>query len=381
MLGNAWRVGRVAGIEIRIDSSWLVIAVLIGYSFYVRFDSLYAELGPAEGALLAAVAALVFFSSVLGHELAHSITATSRGIPVKGITLFLLGGVTQARVESKSARDEFFITIVGPLSSLFFGALLWGASTLAGPSDQAIPGVLGYLAWVNVGLAIFNLLPGFPLDGGRVLRSAIWGATGNFERATRVAVTAGRTIGYLLAALGLISIVSGQFGGLWLVLLGWFIAQGAGANLTQLQIERALTGVHADDLMARDLVEIPADLSVADAIDEYFMRYDHSAFPVTDQARTVGLLTLRQVRRVPSDDRAARRVTDCMSPVGDLDTVSPHTPMTAVLTRFEDQELNRVLVVDGPRVVGIITPNDVARWIRRSEALRGQPTMRTANPK
>ena len=368
MFGHSWKLARVAGIEIRIDSSWLIIAVFIAYSFFFRFGVLYEDLetGPRVG--LAVAAALVFFSSVLIHEFAHSLVAQARGIPVKNITLFLFGGSTQAKAESRSPGDEFVIAVVGPLTSFGLAGILWAAAMMVGDPADAVPGTIGYLAWVNLVLGVFNLLPGLPLDGGRVLRSAVWASTGNISKATKIASTGGLFIGYALIGLGIWALLAGA-GGLWLILIGWFLTQAAKASYTQLRLSRLLRGVHADDVMSQNLVCIDADLALDRAVDDYFLRHDHAAFPVVRGGDTIGLLTLRGVRRVPSDERAGRSVADTMTSLDDALKVRPDHPLEKIVELFAEEDGRRVLVTAGNEVVGIVSPSDVNRWVRRSEEL------------
>jgi Zn-dependent protease/predicted transcriptional regulator len=373
MFGTAWRVGRIAGIEVRIDSSWAVIALLITYSMYLRASILYGSLSTAGAVGIAILAAVLFFGSVLIHELAHALVSQARGIRVLDITLFLFGGVTRARVESRGPGDEFLIAVVGPLTSGLLAALFgivagFGRDVLSSP----LVGTLGYLAWTNLLLAGFNLLPGFPLDGGRLLRSAIWKATGSLRRATRVASLAGQAVGWLLVAAGVASLLAGNLaGGIWFAFIGWFLVQAARSSYQELQLRELLRGVEAGDVMAGDLLRIPPDLSLQDAVDDYFMRYDHGAFPVDEQGRTIGLLTLRGVRRVPREQWSTRRVRDHMVPVGDQVVVAPEARMDGVLGKLQDGEAGRVLVVQDGEVVGIITPTDLTRWLRRWRALDG----------
>lgn len=376
MFGTSWKVARVAGIDVRVDSSWLLIALFVGYSFFARFELLYEELPGGQAVVLATVAAAVFFLSVLLHEFAHSLVAQARGIPVKGITLFLFGGVTEARLESRSAREEFVVAVVGPVTSVAVGALLWGVANVAGSTDDPVPGTIAYLAWVNLTLAVFNMLPGLPLDGGRVLRSAIWGATGDMARATRVAARVGQFLGYAMIAAGVYSLLLGA-GGLWVAFIGWFLAQSAQASYTQLRLSRLLRGVTAADVMSRALVCIPGDLGLDEAIDRYFLRYDHSAFPVVDEGRTIGLLTMRAVRRVPAEDRGRRTVRDTMSALDDTTSVPPDCPLERVVEIFGESEGARVLVRQDGAVVGIVSPSDVARWVQRSEELDLDKGIRT----
>jgi Zn-dependent protease/predicted transcriptional regulator len=373
MFGTAWRVGRIAGVEVRVDSSWAVIALLITYSMYLRASILYGSLSTAGAVGIAILAAVLFFGSVLVHELAHALVSQARGIRVQDITLFLFGGATRARVESRGPGDEFLIAVVGPLTSGLLAALFGivaglGRDVLSTP----LAGTFGYLAWTNLLLAGFNLVPGFPLDGGRLLRSALWRATGSLSRATRVASLAGQAVGWLLVAGGVASLLGGNLaGGIWFAFIGWFLVQAARSSYEELQLRELLRGVEAEDVMAGNLLRIPPDLTLQDAVDDYFMRYDHGAFPVDEQGRTIGLLTLRGVRRVPREQWSTRRVRDHMVPVGVQVVVAPEARMDQVMGKLEDGEAGRVLVVQDGEVVGIITPSDLTRWLRRWRALDG----------
>jgi Zn-dependent protease/predicted transcriptional regulator len=373
MFGSSWRVGRIGGVEIRIDSSWVIIALLITYSLFIQFSVRFSELRTVPALALAVASALLFFGSVLAHEMAHAVVAKSRGIPVRGITLFLFGGATHAKVESRGPKDEFLISVVGPITSLVLGGVLIGlAAALAGPAPMPVAGAIAYLGVVNVILAVFNLLPGFPLDGGRVLRSAVWRATGSLPRATRIASIAGQAVGYLMIAGGAFFVFAGVLvSGLWLALIGWFLVQAARASYRELQVRMLLESVDAEDLMQGQLVAVPADITVRQAVDGYFMRHDHSAFPVEEDGRTVGLVTLRGVKRVPQPDWDTALVRQVMGEVGDQLTVPPDAPMDRVLAKLQDGDANRVLVVRDGEVLGIITPSDVARWLQRREALTG----------
>src|ERR671911_1952277 len=301
MFGTSWRVARIAGIEVRIDSSWAVIALLITYSMYLRLSNLYPELSGGGAVGLAILSAVLFFGSVLVHELAHALVAQARGIRVQDITLFLFGGATRAKVDSRGPGDEFLIAVVGPLTSGLLAGLFGIVATLGRDLlSRPLAGTFGYLAWTNLLLAAFNLVPGFPLDGGRLLRSAIWKTTGSLARATRTASVSGQGVGWLLVAAGVAWLLAGDLaGGIWFAFIGWFLVQAARSSYQELQLQQLLRGVEAEDVMAADLVRIPPELSLQEAVDDYFMRYDHSGFPVEEQGRTIGLLTLRGVRRVP----------------------------------------------------------------------------------
>jgi Zn-dependent protease/predicted transcriptional regulator len=373
MFGTSWRVARIAGIEVRVDSSWVVIALLITYSMYLRYASLYQDLSGSGAVTLGIVATVLFFGSVLVHELAHALVAQARGIRVQDITLFLFGGATRAKVESRGPADEFLIALVGPLTSGLLAALFGIVAGLGGDAlSRPLAGTVGYLAWTNLLLAGFNLVPGFPLDGGRLLRAAIWRATGNLSRATRVASGAGQGVGWLLVAAGVAWLLAGDLaGGIWFAFIGWFLVQAARSSSQDLQLRDLLRGVEAEDVMATNLLRIPPELSLQDAVDDYFMRYDHSGFPVDDQGRTIGLLTLRGVRKVPRAQWPTRRVRDHMVPLDDQVLAAPDTGMDDVLDKLQDGEANRVLVVQDGEVVGIITPTDLTRWLRRWQTLKG----------
>ena len=372
MFGNSWRLGRIAGIEIRVDTSWVVIALLVTYSLYLQLTESFEGLQTGVAVLLAGLFALLFFGSVLTHELAHAVTALRRGIPVRGITLFLFGGATHAKVESKGPGEEFVIAGVGPLTSLVLGGvfLLLG---YVGRTFLGLPlaGGFRYLGVVNLMLAVFNMLPGFPLDGGRVLRAIVWRATGSLSRATRVASIAGQVVGYLIIGVGVLFLTQGVLvSAIWLASIGWFLSQAARSSYEELQIRRMLESVEAEDLMSPELVSIPADLPLRTAVDDYFMRYNHGAFPVHDDGRTVGLLTLRGVKRLPQAEWTGRTAADTMEPIGEQCSVDASARMDTVLSKIQDGGSGRCLVLRDGRVVGIITPSDIARWLERRRALR-----------
>jgi Zn-dependent protease/predicted transcriptional regulator len=370
MFAHAWRIGRLAGIEIRIDVSWFVIAFLIAWSFSARFEFLYDDLRWTAAVALGAASAVVFFASVLAHELAHALVSKRRGVEVAGITLFLFGGVTETELRTERPADEFAITAVGPATSFALAGVLWGFAVAIGDlGSNPVAGAIGYLGWLNLVLGIFNLVPGLPLDGGRILHSAVWRATGDADRATRIAAGAGQALGYGLIALGIVTVFAGGIGGLWFAAIGWFLAQAARAEDERRRVGRALEGATAADVMTAEPEAIAEDLTVEQAVDRYFLTSDHSAYPVRANGTTVGLITLRAVRRIPREERGARTVRQAATPLTDVATVAPREPMERVFECLADEEVNRVLVVEGERVVGIITPTDIARWARRREEL------------
>jgi Zn-dependent protease/predicted transcriptional regulator len=370
VFGNSWRLGRLAGIDIRVDTSWVLIALLLGYSLYTQFLGSFRGIAQSTAALLAFAFAILFFGSVLAHEMAHALVARARGIPVHGITLFLFGGATHAKVESKGPKDEFLVSVVGPLSSLALGGAFLGLGQLAFAAP--IAGGIRYLGGVNIVLAIFNLLPGFPLDGGRVLRSAVWRTTGSLTRATIVASVSGQIVGYMLVGAGLLLVfVRSLFSGVWLASIGWFLAQAARSQYEETKVRRALEDVRAEDVMAPGLMTLPANLSLRDAVESYLTRNDHPAAPVVDESgRSIGLLTLRAAKNIPQVQWTSRTARDAMEPLGDQCTVDAETRMDDVLSRLQENESRRCLVLRDGEVVGILTANDVARWFQRNRSLR-----------
>jgi CBS domain-containing protein len=284
--------------------------------------------------------------------------------------LYLFGGATQANVASKGPFDEFIVSLVGPVSSfglaLFFGAARMVVLSVA---DGALAGIFGYLAWANFLLGIFNLLPGLPLDGGRVLRSALWKTTGSLDRSTKIASVAGEVLGYALMLVGALTFFAGGiFQGLWFAAIGWFLAHSARASYTEMRVRHLLEQVEAVDVMAADPIRIPAGTTIADAINDYLLRHDHDAFGIESSGRIVGIVTLDSVRRVPKRDWTSHPIEVVMTSVTNDTIVDPHTSMDAVLDRFE-QSVESIAVGYPERVVGVITPWDLTTWLRRRHAL------------
>jgi CBS domain-containing protein len=245
---------------------------------------------------------------------------------------------------------------------------MWALVNLTGEAlSDPISYACGYLGWVNLALGAFNLLPGYPLDGGRVLRAFLWRASGSASRATRGAATGGKIVGGLLAGFGLLTVFTGDLTGLWMAAIGWFLYQAAAQADQEVVVRRLLNQVRAREIMSPELVTIPADMSIARAVDDYFLRYDHSAFPV--EGERAGLITLRAIRQLPREQWEIRQVWTLTTPLGEACVVSPDTPMDEVMQSLRDREDDRVLVVDEGRILGIITPRDIARWVRRSEEL------------
>src|SRR6266496_2228352 len=295
MLTGGWNIGRIGGVEIRVDPSWGIIAVLFTFNFWLFLSdrSQFPDLGSGAAGALAVLTAALFFGSVLGHELAHAGMSKVRGIPVSGITLFLFGGATHAKVDAKGPADEFLITVVGPLTSAAIGVVFLivhslGRQTLGHP----ISAMVGYLAFINLILAAFNLLPGFPLDGGRLLRSGLWRAMG-LQRATYVAARVGQGVGLLIVAAGIgIALISGDFiAFLWPAFIGWFLFRAASSSLVEGDRRQLLRSTTAREVMNAPPPAIPADLQIAVAMERYLLGHEGEAFPVIEGGHVVGFVS------------------------------------------------------------------------------------------
>lgn len=367
--GNGWRLGRIGGVEVKIDPSWSIIALLVGYTFYLALANRFTNQTTGLLVGLATIMALVFFASVLLHELAHSWVALSRGVEVKGITLFLFGGATEADLDTKKPDDELYIAVVGPVTSLVLGGVFWLIAVAAGTTPIGFGA--GYLGWINGSLAVFNLLPGFPLDGGRVLRSLVWRRTNDLIRATRVAARSGRILGSVIIAIGVFEVFfyGALINGLWLVAIGWFLSQAAATSFVHLQVRTALQGVPASRLMASDLVAIPGGTTVQEAVDGYFMRHNYNTFPVTADHHTLGLVSMKAVRELPRERWDQVPVDEILEPLSEMCTVGVSDDIGNVVDKLMQGEVGRVVVVDDGEVIGLISPRDVVRWLELTQEL------------
>lgn len=363
---DAFRLARIRGIDVRIDLSWLLVLVLVTWSFWARF-TLDGGHGRGTALLMAVVGALLLWASVLAHELAHAFEAQRRGVEVRAITLFVFGGATETTSDVRRPVDEFTLAAVGPLTSFVLaGVLAAVAAAWDGAADVA-----GTLAWLNLGLAVFNLLPGAPLDGGRILRSAVWRATGDRRRGVRAAAVAGQALGWALAGVGvyqLLAVPDGFGDGVWLVFIGWFLAKAAGLERAQGDLEARLAGVPAGRLAAAGPEPVPAGASVEDALVRWFEGREADAVTVVEDGRAVGVLGSTEVARVPAGARAATLVREAMRPLDAVPRVDADTDGTELLASLRDDV---VVVTEGDRVVGVVTPARVAAELERARPADG----------
>lgn len=358
------RLGRLFGIEVIVDASWLIIALLVTWAVFLRLDAEFPRSGRAALWALAAAGAALFFASVLVHELSHSVVALARGMRVRRIRLFLFGGVSEMDAEAGGPNDELLVTVAGPASSLGLGGLL-AAAAVALPSGSGLRFVVAFVAGANILLGIFNLLPGFPLDGGRVLRAVVWRATGSRSRATRTAVWGGRIVAAGLIVVGAIPLLAGRdLGGLWFVAIGWFLLQAANRQLDHQRLEDRLAAVTVAEVMA----PVPRPAWAEQTLQEFYDREaivtNFGAYPVVEAGRAVGIVGIEELRRTPRERWAEVGVGEVMRRVPPERVVSPATPVLEVLSRLGEGE--ELLVADDGRALGVVTPRDVSGWLDRA---------------
>ncbi len=362
MNGNL-TLGRLGGVEIRINWSWLVVFALIAWSLAASvFPSQNPELSERVHLAMGVAAALLFFASVLLHELGHARQARSEGLEIDGITLWLFGGVAQFKGAFPNPGAEFRIAIAGPLVTVVLGV---GFLLLSlAPLPSAVDGVAAWLGYINLSLLVFNLIPALPLDGGRVLRAALWRAKGDLAWATRLAADIGRGFGYLFIALGVVMfIVDGSFSGAWLAFIGWFLLQAATAEARYVATEQALAGLHVRDLMARNPVTVDPDLTVGRFMDEVARSRRFTTYPVVDRSgRPIGLLAFGSVAAVPRSEWDTRRVRESMIPLDHIPVLAEQTRAIDALAELSSRpSANRGVVVDNGHLEGLLSITDLAR--------------------
>jgi Zn-dependent protease/predicted transcriptional regulator len=359
-MGGAVTLFRIAGIPVRVHASWLLILGLLTWSLSVGYFPHVLPGLPAGALWLQGLtAALLLFVSVLLHELAHSLAARRYGIPVSGITLHVFGGVSQLEREPDRPGAEFVIAIVGPLTSFAIAGVLALAAAVVGPAPAA-RALLAYLIFVNLLVGVFNLVPGFPLDGGRLLRAVLWKLKGDLQSATRMASQAGSIVAMILIALGIFRVFTGEFlGGLWFVLIGLFLRQAAEGSYQQLVLRNTLGPLAVRDVMTRDVIQVPADLSVERVVEEFFWPHRVSSFPVVDGGRVVGIVALDGLKEVPPERRSETPVRRLMLPLTDALVAAPADSLWRAFEKLTQNGLGRVVVLEDGRLVGYLSVKDV----------------------
>lgn len=370
---SSFKIGTVAGIEIGVHWSWLLIFFFVAWSLadpHGILHQFHPEWGIGRRWIAGSIISAIFFASILLHELSHSLVAKARGIPVKGITLFVFGGVSKLGREAASAREEFQIAVVGPLTSLAIGAffaVLWAALRAPAPAEAAIA---AYLAFVNGIIAGFNMLPGFPLDGGRVFRAAIWARTRDLRRATRIAARAGELVAYALMAAGFIQFFLGDLiGGIWMILIGLFLRNASAGSYQETAVEQSLAGVTVHDLTRTDYVGVGPEVTVQQLVDEYILTGRGRVFPVTAGEQLLGVVTLADIQRRPRNQWPGTTVFRVMTPFERLRTTRADEDIAGALRAMEESDIQHLPVVDGSRLLGMIVRSDIVRLVQVRRAL------------
>ena len=371
-MSTTFKIGKIFGIEIGVHWSWVFIFALITWSVAESvLTEFFPEWSSSQRWVVGVVVAIIFFASILLHELSHSLVAKAKGIPVNGITLFVFGGVSNLGREAQTAGEEFQIAIVGPLTSLAIGvafAIAWAALRGAAPEVSAIA---GYLALINGAIAAFNMLPGFPLDGGRVFRSIVWARTNDLLRATRIASRVGVGIAYGMIAVGLVSVFFfGLFGGLWYVLIGLFLKAASEGSYATLRVESALKDVHVAAVMRPAPEPVHAALALQRLIDERLLATAERAFLIERDGAIAGLITATDIAKVPRERWAGTRVEEAMVPAEQVVTVTPDTGLVEAMRLIQQHDVDQLPVIDDGRIVGMLTRGDVMRHIELRTVFR-----------
>lgn len=376
---------RLFGFEIRFDLTWLIVVALVVWSLSAGlFPQTYAALPISTYVWMGVLGAIGLFASIVLHELAHSVVGRRLGMRIRGITLFALGGASELGEEPATARTEFLMAIAGPVASVVLAVAIyllgWAISAAGGPGP--LVAVLGYLIGMNLILAGFNMIPAFPLDGGRVLRAALWAWRRDVVWATRVATMTGGGIGLGLIFLGIVQALAGHaFPGMWLVLIGLFIRASAAATHQRLMAGQLLAGVPVRRLMKTDVVAVPPTLAVAELVESYLLQRSLKRVPVLDEAgRVLGCVGVEEVKRVPPELRAFRSVRDVLAPLGADDTISPDAEAKQALEQMQRSGQGRLFVTEGDRLVGVLTLRDLLQYLSVKSELQAGSDRRPGTP-
>jgi Zn-dependent protease len=371
------RIGRIAGIEVLVHWSWFGIFLLL--TFYLAtgfFEDVYEDWSATQSWIVAIIATLLFFGSILLHELSHSLVAVRQGLPVKNITLFIFGGVSALEKEPTSAGQEFLVAIVGPLTSFVLG-FMFGAVAGVGYAldEQTSPpfAIAEYLAIINVAVGIFNLLPGFPLDGGRVLRAAFWARSHNLLNATRWASNAGRFISFALMVLGVVSILLGNWtGGAWFIVIGWFLRNASEQSYQQVVMRTSLEGTKVRDVVNRNFASAPPDIFLDQLVSEFMFGRSQRCVPIVVEGNLLGLVSMSDLPRFPREQWQEISAYRAMTPRERLHVLNPEDDLGQALAVMATHDVHQLPVIDEYEFIGFVTRADVLGLIEIRTELRGR---------
>ena len=371
MYRGSIRLGTIFGIEIRLDYSWFIIFFLITWSLAAhRLPMMSPAWSTAAYWIVGIITSILFFSSVLIHELAHSMVALRQGVPVHSITLFIFGGAAQIAQEPKQAKDEFMMAFAGPAASLILSGIFWGLWLILHNTNEALVTILSWLGSVNLMLAIFNFIPGFPLDGGRVLRAIIWGITHDFKRATQIASAIGRGIAFLFIFVGIWMIFSGNWvNGLWIAFIGWFLENAATASYRQVALRDILQGHTASEVMTTDCPNVLGNLTLDKLVNDYILYTTRRCFPVVENEKVKGIVTLHHVKDIPREEWHGTKVEDVMTPFDQMKKVGPKDGLYDILEMMTSEDINQLPVVEDSRLIGIVARDNILAFIHTKAEL------------
>ncbi len=363
---------KIAGIRISLDYSWFIIFGLVLFALSAGY---LPRVFPGQGTqtywIAGLVATLFFFASVMLHELAHSMVAIRHGIDIPEITLFIFGGVSRLSHEPTDPKTEFRVALAGPLTSFALAAAFAALGlALKGLGQSLIVVVIGYLAWINLALGIFNLIPGFPLDGGRILRAFLWWKTGSLTRATKVASDFGKGFAVALMILGGLQIFAGALiNGLWLIFIGMFLRGMSVQGYEELIIRKSLEGVRVDEVMVKEVVTVSPQMTISQLIHDYFLHYAYRGFPVVDQGRVQGVVSVSAVRQLPREEYDHRRVSEIMTPLTADLLIDADASLAEALVKMTREEQDRLLVLKGGQLAGLVTKTGLLRFVQIKQVL------------
>ena len=369
------KLGRILGVEIGLHYSWFIIAFLITFSLAAQFRLNNADWSDGLRWGLATITAVLFFAAILAHELAHTVVAKARGLPVRSITLFALGGVSQIEKEPADPKTEFWMGIIGPITSFVIGLICLAITVALGwrPPEfprQPLTAMLMWLGYINIGLAIFNMIPGFPLDGGRVLRGIVWWITGDAKRATTIAARIGQVIAFGMIIYGVMQFFGGAgFNGLWIAFIGWFLLSASRESYAQMVITEGLRGLSVADVMSRDFPTVDAYSNLQTFTEEHLVRTGRRFFVVTLNGHPEGIITPNEISAVTRARWPYTTVADVMRPLDQVHTVGPNTPITEALELMASQDLNQLPVIADGALAGLISRGHVLQLLQNRAAL------------
>lgn len=360
---GSWKIATVMGIPIRVHISWLIVFGLITWSLSTYyFPEAAPDLPRVSYWVRGAIAAIFLFASVLFHELSHSLVSRRYRMEILGITLFIFGGVAHLKGEPPTPRAELKIALAGPFSSFLLAGVFYFIGSLAGSPGSAA--LFAYLARINLVLGLFNLIPGFPMDGGRVLRAILWERRKDFFHATRRASQFGQNIALVFIVFGVLSVFTGFPGGVWLLLIGWFLFTAAQASYEQASLQEALAGVMVRDVMVEEVVTVDSSMTIDQVVDGFFLRYGFGGFPVFGNGRLLGFITLREVKDVPRGEWGRVRAGNVLAPFSPDWEISPEAPAMAALEKMVTGDKGRLVVIGDGRLLGLVTRNGIAKYVQ-----------------